>query len=53
MDFIEIEKKIEANKALDFGTIFNKSIELFKKSWMHGLSVQLVTFVIIIPFILM
>ncbi|WP_299253444.1 hypothetical protein [uncultured Lacinutrix sp.] len=52
MNFSEIEKKIEANKALDFGTIFNKSIELFKKSWMHGLSVQLIAFVIIIPFIL-
>ncbi|AUC83550.1 hypothetical protein [Lacinutrix sp. Bg11-31] len=52
MNFSEIEKKIEANKVLDFGTIFNKSIELFKKSWMHGLSLQLVAFVIIIPFIL-
>ena len=42
--------KIENAKALDFGDIFNKSIELFKKVWLQGLVMLLLTFVLILPF---
>ena len=37
MNFTELEQKINENKQLDFGDIFNKSIELFKKTWQQGL----------------
>jgi len=37
MNFNELEQKINENKPLDFGDIFNKSIELFKKTWQQGL----------------
>jgi len=37
MNFTELEQKIKENKSLDFGDIFNKSIELFKKTWQQGL----------------
>ncbi|WP_298237874.1 hypothetical protein [uncultured Algibacter sp.] len=42
--------KIENAKDLDFGDIFNKSIELFKKVWLQGLVMLLLTFVLMIPF---
>ncbi|WP_242202644.1 hypothetical protein [Aestuariivivens insulae] len=45
-----IVKKIENAKALDFGDIFNKSIELFKKVWVQGLVMLLLTFGLMIPF---
>jgi len=37
MNFTELEQKINENKQLDFGDIFSKSIELFKKTWKQGL----------------
>lgn len=37
MNFTELEQKINENKSLDFGDIFSKSIELFKKTWKQGL----------------
>jgi len=37
MNFTELEQKINENKSLDFGDIFSKSIELFKKTWRQGL----------------
>ena len=42
--------KIESAKALDFGDIFNKSIELFKKVWLQGLVTLLLTIALMIPF---
>ena len=42
--------KIENAKALDFGDIFSKSIELFKKVWLQGLVTLLLTFAMMIPF---
>ncbi|WP_242130597.1 hypothetical protein [Aestuariivivens marinum] len=42
--------KIENAKALDFGDIFNKSIELFKKVWLQGLVMLLLTLVLMLPF---
>ena len=45
-------EKIDNAKALDFGTIFNQSIELFKKVWVQGLVMLLLTFALMIPFYL-
>lgn len=42
--------KIEKAKALDFGTIFNQSIELFKKVWVQGLVMLLLTILLMVPF---
>ena len=42
--------KIERAKELDFGTIFSQSIELFKKVWVQGLVVLLLTMLLIMPF---
>ena len=42
--------KIEHAKALDFGTIFNQSIELFKKVWVQGLVMLLLTMLLMVPF---
>jgi hypothetical protein len=52
MTFSEIQSRINNAKALDFGTIFNQSIELFKKSWLQGFLVQLFVIILILPFIL-
>lgn len=42
--------KVNSAKALDFGTIFSQSIELFKKTWIQGLVMLLLTMVLMIPF---
>jgi len=44
--------KIENAKALDLGDIFNKSIELFKKTWLQGLLLQLFTLLVMLPLII-
>lgn len=44
--------KINKTKALDFGTIFSQSIELFKKVWVQGLVMLLLTMLLMIPFYL-
>jgi len=43
MNFTELEQKINKDKTLDFGDIFSKSIELFKKTWKQGLLHALLT----------
>ncbi|XCF07240.1 hypothetical protein ABI125_05130 [Tamlana crocina] len=43
-------EKVENAKDLEFGDIFNKSIELFKKVWLQGLVMLLLTMVLMIPF---
>ena len=50
MIFSELQLKIQNAKELDFGTIFNDSIELFKKVWVQGLVMLLLTLVLMIPF---
>ena len=45
-------EKIQNAKELDFGDIFNKSIELFKKVWLQGLVMLLITIAFMIPFYL-
>ncbi len=48
MNFSQIEQKIEENKPLDFGDIFNKSFELFKKTWQQGLLYMLLSVAIVL-----
>ncbi|WP_179008715.1 hypothetical protein [Winogradskyella forsetii] len=52
MDITELQNRIQNAKALDFGTIFNQSIELFKKVWVQGLVTLLLNLVLAIPFIM-
>lgn len=48
MNFSQIEQKIEENKPLDFGDIFNKSFELFKKTWQQGLLYMLLSVAVVL-----
>lgn len=50
MLFSEIQSKIEHAPELDFGQILNESIELFKKVWLQGLLMTLITMACSIPF---
>jgi len=50
MNFKEIASRIVESDSLDFGSIFSKSIELFKQVWVQGFVIVLLTFVIMIPF---
>ncbi|OMP31639.1 hypothetical protein [Mangrovimonas sp. DI 80] len=50
MTFSELQSKINAAKPLDFGTIFNNCIELFKKVWVQGLIMILITIAMLAPF---
>jgi hypothetical protein len=52
MTLSEIQQKISNAPALDFGDIFNKSIDLFKKGWLYGLLLQLFVLIIMLPFII-
>jgi hypothetical protein len=49
MTFQEFKTRVQQAKDLDFGDIFNKSIALFKKVWVQGLIMLLLTMVMMIP----
>jgi hypothetical protein len=49
MKVIEIQQRIQNAKDLDFGSLFNQSIELFKKVWVQGLVTLLLNMVMAIP----
>lgn len=49
MDYLHLENKINLNKAIDFGDILSKSFELFKKTWLQGFLMMLLSIVISIP----
>ncbi len=51
MQFLELHDRINNAKELDFGTIFNQCIELFKKVWIQGLLTLLLTAVLMIPLV--
>ncbi|WP_369997614.1 hypothetical protein [Winogradskyella sp.] len=53
MNITEIQRRIQNAKDLDFGTIFNQSIELFKKVWVQGLVVLLLNMVLAIPLMML
>lgn len=48
----EFQSKVANARELDFGTIFNQSIELFKKSWLHGFLMQLFVMILMLPLII-
>lgn len=48
----EFQSKIANASKMDFGTIFNQSIELFKKSWLQGFLMQLFVMILMLPFII-
>lgn len=52
MTVSEIQQRIQNAKDLDFGTIFNNSIDLFKKVWVQGLVTLLLNFVLAIPILM-
>jgi len=47
-----LQEKINNAKALDFGTIFSESIELFKKTWLQGFLLQIFTIIVMLPLII-
>lgn len=47
-----LQRKIENAPALDFGTIISESIELFKKTWVQGLLLQVFTIIVMLPLII-
>lgn len=50
MNFETVSNKIKENAVLDFGSIFSRSLELFKEVWVQGLVTLLLTMVCILPF---
>lgn len=46
----QFQSKIANATKMDFGTIFNQSIELFKKSWLQGFLMQLFVMILMLPF---
>jgi len=44
--------KIQTSKIIDFGDLFNESLDLFKKVWVQGLLLQLFSILIMLPFII-
>jgi hypothetical protein len=47
-----LKEKINAAKALDFGSIFSASLELFKKTWLQGFLLQIFNVVVMLPLII-
>ena len=50
MNFKALTNGLEKSNPLDFGSIFSKSIDLFKQVWLQGFVIVILTFVTIIPF---
>ncbi|WP_339651069.1 hypothetical protein [uncultured Maribacter sp.] len=50
MNLETITERIKSNVDLSFGDIFSKSFDLFKKVWLQGFIILLLTFVTILPF---
>lgn len=53
MNLESINQRISDRPPLEFGPVFGASIELFKKVWLQGFIVLLLTFVTILPFYIM
>lgn len=49
MDFLSLMQRLEEKRPLDFGDIFSKSFELYKKIWVQGFLFILCQFLFIIP----
>ncbi|WP_405205073.1 hypothetical protein [Aquimarina sp. LLG6339-5] len=52
MNSNQLFEKIENSNSVDFGNIFNNSIELFKKVWLQGFVHLLISLVIMIPLLI-
>lgn len=52
MSLSTLADKINRAPDLDFGDIFNRSIELFKKTWVQGLLLQIFTLIVMLPLII-
>jgi hypothetical protein len=50
MNYTSLSEKIIKSASLEFGSIFNRSIDLFKKVWLQGFITLLLTFVSMLPF---
>ncbi|UII74723.1 hypothetical protein LV716_10640 [Flagellimonas sp. HMM57] len=50
MNIDDLSQKISESKPLEFGNVFNNSLELFKKVWLEGFVIVILTFVSILPF---
>ncbi len=50
MNLETINQKINDRPSLEFGSIFSRSINLFKKVWLQGFITLLLTFLTILPF---
>jgi len=53
MNFIHLSERIKQSPTVEFGTVFNNSVELFKKVWLQGFLTLILTFVSILPFYLL
>lgn len=52
MNISTLQEKINNAPSLDFGDIFSKSIDLFKKTWIQGLLLQIFSFIVMLPLII-
>lgn len=50
MNFKTLANDMENSDPLDFGSIFSRSLELFKHVWLQGFLIVILTFVTMIPF---
>lgn len=50
MNFTTLSGKVQNSRPLDFGSIFNRSIELFKQVWLQGFITLLLTLALMVPF---
>jgi len=53
MSFTNLSERIKQSPPVEFGTVFNNSVELFKKVWLQGFLTLVLTFVSILPFYLL
>lgn len=53
MNFTNLSERIQQSAPVEFGTVFNNSVELFKKVWLQGFLTLVLTFVSILPFYLL
>lgn len=49
MKLHQLKEKINTSASLDFGEIFGESIDLFKKVWVQGLVVVILSMVLLVP----
>ena len=50
--FTTLTKKITEAPRIDFGDLFNESVAVFKKVWLQGFILQLISIVLSLPLII-